>query len=225
MKRFFWLPLVLLSACGKPIALPEIPPVNVNNITGTISHAKGGTIQLIASDNKYFTAEKSTIGADGKFNINLPEPTRLSNVPSSFDSFKEFCTITSPITSSHPNVKALGIVSAKVNEETTPYYAATSNVGGGNFNQNRNVQVTAWVYVDAPTKITGAMDCTKLTQGLISSVPVNVDAELLKGWNAVTLSINAGIGLGLQGSGEIRHSNGYTGEWTTLNALANRLKP
>lgn len=220
MKRFLLLPLILLSACGAPVVPETKPPIAVDNISGTINGANGGTIHLIASDNQYF-GSKSNITADGRFNIELPAPeeARLYDAPKSFALLNDFCTITSPINASNSHAKALGITSAKINEEKSPYYAAVGNNNG----LFRNVKLVTWIYATAPTEMTGTIDCAKLTQGKIASVPVDIKVNLLKGWNPITLNININI-LQVKASGEFLNSGDYKEQWITTNTLINHLK-
>lgn len=214
MKRLICLTaLTLTLAACNSTPTPVIEPAPVQTISGTASAAAGVSLTLVASDGEAL-GSAVTVAADGSFSVSLPTPeaARLKTVTTALAGLP--CDVLTTVTASDPLAVGLGISSAKSGSVTLIPATVQRSLFG------RHVELHAWVYSDRATTLSGQLDCARATGGAVSTLPVSINASLVRGWTPVVAKIDASLGLGgLTGSGTISNASDYRGTWITPQDL------
>lgn len=225
MKKL--LPLVVAAAALTSCDGNKVPPTVAPNpsvlISGVAPAVAGSTLSLRAHDNGVI-GDPAQVASDGRFSVSLPVPpdtNRLTTVSQALAALP--CTVSEPIVSSDPAARGLGIASAVSGNKTL----MAGKVDRGL--TTRYAEVHAWVYSDRATTLKGKLDCARVTNGAVATLPVDVNITLLPGaWTNVVGAINGSLNIftmSISAEGKLLQGEEYNGQWLTLEQIQQLLQP
>lgn len=220
--------LLLASCNGTNVNVPSTltnvsgtlkePTFNESTLTFGTKAWEGGAGSLIADGDDGKEVTRTTLAADGSFNLALPQTLaadRLSSLDVAELNSAEGCT--GNFTSSGQANGALLELRVDANKDGI-VAPASLNVVKNNKGEPTGISVTAGVlvYVDRAVTIKGSQTCT--VEG--ESVTLNVDWRLGQGWNKTSTTLTIDL-VGDVTSGSINFSSdSFPADWLYLEGSA-----
>lgn len=212
-----------LTACGTAsLKAPEGAPAETR-ITGRVQSWSGSGTVVLQGNVRPLAA--TSVSGDGSFSLTLPSADALlgetRGVPEAVvRGLAQLNCQDAGLVNANSSARGLLTFALAATDASGPREVFAAQVSRGAV--SRKVDARAWLYLDAPTSLTGKVSCSVPGVG---TFPVQVDVQAVPGWNLLALTLNASVGFGgLSVSGTAVRTQVPVETWITMNELNQALR-